>query len=480
MQNSTYDIIVVGGGPSGSMAAIAAAREGSKVLLIEQYAFLGGTLTAMGVGPMMTFHNNANEQVVKGYPHELVERLMAKGASPGHIVDATTYVSTLTPFDSEALKIELETMVLEAGATILYHTTLVDVETSDNLITAILIANKAGLTKLNASVFIDASGDGDLSSRAGVPFKKGRDEDGKTQPMTMNLKVGNVDRKRFLAYVHKNPDDCFFEFGPEKGLELLEQAPRISIKCFIKDLRDAWKRGEISFYREYMLMFETNILGQFIVNVSRIQDLDGTNPYDLSQAETIGRKQCSEIFQFLKQYGIGFEDAIRLDSSSQVGVRESRRIEGLYTLTAKDLIECRIFEDTIALGGYPVDIHAPSGKGTKTTFFKLGTTYGVPLRCAIPKNLKNLLVNGRCLSATHEALAGVRVTPIMMAFGQGIGLAASKAVELGVPVQELPFEPIAERLQATGALVRLPEGSYMFSEDFGKDDPLDDPNSRLI
>lgn len=480
MNKSQYDIIVVGGGPSGSMAAIAAAREGSRVLLIEQYAFLGGSLTAMGVGPMMTFHNNVNEQVVQGYPNELIERLKAKGASPGHIIDATTYVSTLTPFDSEALKIELESMFLEAGGTILYHTTLVDVDVVDNKITEIIIANKAGLSKLSATMFVDASGDGDLASRAGTSFVVGREEDGKTQPMTMNLKVGNVDRDKFLDYIYANPDDCFFEYGAETGLEFLKKAPRISIKCFIKDLRKAWKGGEISFFREYMLMFETNIPGQFIINVSRIQDLDGTNPYDLSKAETIGRKQCSEIFEFLKTYGVGFEDIIRLDSSAQVGVRETRRIEGQYTLTVEDLVECRIFDDSIALGGYPVDIHAPSGKGTKTTFFKLGTTYGLPLRCAIPKNIENLLINGRCISATHVALAAVRVTPIMMAFGQGIGIAAHKASELNTSVQELPFEPIRQRLKETGALIKMPDTAYMFTEDFGRDEALEDPNESLI
>ncbi|MGE9293875.1 MAG: FAD-dependent oxidoreductase, partial [Puniceicoccales bacterium] len=164
-----YDIIVLGGGPSGANAAIAAARAGQKVLLIEKHGFLGGSLTAMGVGPMMSFHNPAGEQVVLGQPEELIQRMMAKGTSPGHIPDSVTYCSTVTPFDSEALKIELELMIREAGAEILYHTHFATAQKDENgNVQSITVCNKAGLQTYAAKVFIDATGDGDLLATLGV------------------------------------------------------------------------------------------------------------------------------------------------------------------------------------------------------------------------------------------------------------------------------------------------------------------------
>ncbi|MBD5778557.1 FAD-dependent oxidoreductase [Pelagicoccus sp. NFK12] len=450
----SYDVIVAGGGPSGSMAALAAAREGCRVLLVEQFGFLGGSLTAMGVGPMMTFHNNSGEQVIQGYPQELIDRLMAKGGSPGHVEDIITYVSTVTPFDSEMLKIELEEMLTEAGVDILYHTMLLDAEVDSGKLKAITIANKAGVSRIEGKVFIDSTGDADLASRAGVPFEFGRDADSLTQPMTMNLKLGNVDRDKLIDYVKNNVDDCEFDYGAELGLKRLETAPRLSLKTFIKALEQARKSGEITFNREFILLFETSEKGTFIINVSRIQGLNATNPLDLSKAEMIGRKQCLEIFNFLKKHGAGFENAIRLDSSSKVGVRESKRVVGRYTLTAEDLLSAREFEDTIALGGYPIDIHSPDENGTNTQFFKPGTTYCIPLRSLQTNEVSNLLVNGRCLSASHEAFAAIRTTPTMMAIGQGAGTAA--ALMKDSSGQALDLGQLRNALEKNGALLVPP------------------------
>ncbi|MBI6117596.1 FAD-dependent oxidoreductase [Salegentibacter maritimus] len=480
ISKESFDIIICGGGPSGSMAAIAAAREGSNVLLIEQYAFLGGTLTAMGVGPMMTFHNNVGEQVVKGYPDELIERLKTKGASPGHIEDVITYCSTITPFDSEALKIELEDMVTEAGGTILYHTMLVDVVVEDGKVKSIIAANKNGLVEYRADFFIDSTGDGDLAKMAGLTFKSGRDTDGLMQPLTMNLKVANVDREKVKKYARKYPERCLFDYGKEEGLRRLETAPRISLKGYIPELKEARKRGEVSVPREFVLLFETGTLGVFILNMSRIQGLDGTDPYELSQAEMIGRKQCVEIFNFLKNYCEGFENCVRMDTSAQVGVRETRRIDGHYTITEEDIISASIPEDTIALGGYPIDIHSPDKVETNSVFFKKGTVYGVPLRSLVPKGISNLLINGRCIDATHEALAAIRVTPQLMAVGQGAGTVAHLCVNQNKSPLDIDIKELRLKLQEKGALIDVPKRFFMFSEDFGKDEVLDDQNQFIF
>ena len=448
---SSYDVIVAGGGPSGTMAAIAAGRAGARTLIVDQQGFFGGSLTAMGVGPMMSFHNNVGDQVIEGLPQELIDRLVARGASPGHIEDSTTYVTTVTPFDSEYLKIELEQMVREAGVDILFHTQLADVQLERGRIAEVVLCNKAGLTAYAAGVFIDASGDGDLASRAGTEFTMGREEDGATQPMTMNLKVANVDVDRVRSYVKQNPDDFVFANGKREGLARLERTPRLSLAGYKRAWEQAKARGEVNVPREHVLFFETATPGVVIVNTSRVQGYDPTDPRQLSEAEMLGRQQCAEIFQFLQRYCPGFEEAVRMDASPQIGVRESRHVKGLYTITADDLAQQRDFPDPIALGGYPIDIHSPERAETDSIHFAKGTTYQIPMRSLLVASPENLVIAGRCISATHEAMAAFRVTPIAMAIGQAAGTIAAVAVKERTPPARVSYRDVRELLLASGA-----------------------------
>lgn len=445
-EGEAYDVIVMGGGPSGSMAAIAAAREGARVLLCEQYAFLGGSLTAMGVGPMMSFHNRAHQQVVRGLPDELIERLVERNASPGHVLDSTGYCSTVTPFDSEALKIELETMARDAGVRILYHTMLADVVADGGRVEAVVVCNKAGLTRYRAQAFIDATGDADLATRAGVPFQFGREGDNATQPMTMNLKVANVDMARLRQYVNEHPQEF-----PHGTPDMVNRSPRVSLGGYVNAWRAAQARGEVNVPREFVLFFETHVPGVIIVNTSRIQGLRSTDPFELSQAETIGRRQCLEIFQFLRRHCPGFEDCVRMDTSSQVGVRESRHIKGLYTLTVEDLLDERRFDDPIALGGYPIDIHSPTEGETHTTHLRPDIAYQIPMRSLLAAEPENVIVAGRAISATHAAAAAFRVTPIAMAIGQAAGTIAAVAIQSGTPPNRVPYAQVRPVLLRNGA-----------------------------
>jgi hypothetical protein len=447
-----FDVIVVGGGVSGAAAAIAAARRGSTVLLIEEHGFLGGSLTSMGVGPMMSFHNPAGDQVVRGIPDELIDRLVAKGASPGHIPDTTSYCSTVTPFDSEALKIELETMLREAGGAILYHTQLAAVAMGDDgRIAEIVVCNKAGLTSHAAKVFIDASGDGDLSARAGVPFTMGREGDGASQPMTMNLKLANVDTAAIRAYALAHPEDFLWHGGVAVGVARLKTSPRVSLAGFLKAWNGARERGEVKVPRDQVLFFETAQPGVVIVNTSRITGLDATDPFQLGEAESIGRRQCVEIYEFLRRHAVGFANAVRMDTAAKIGVRESRHIEGRHRLTGRELITLQAFTDVIAMGGYPIDIHAPSAEETHTQHLGPHDVYQIPLRCLLPVKVDNLVVVGRCISATHEASAAFRVTPIAMAIGQAGGVVAAEAAGRGVAPPEVPFAEVQRILREQGA-----------------------------
>lgn len=449
---SDFDVIVVGGGVSGSVAAIAAARCGVTVLLIEEHGFLGGSLTSMGVGPMMSFHNPAGDQVVRGIPDELIRRLVKKGASPGHIPDTTSYCSTVTPFDSEALKIELEGMLREAGGTVLYHTQLASVARgSDDRVEQIVVCNKAGLTAYSAKVFIDATGDGDLSARAGVPFVMGRECDSASQPMTMNLKLANVDTGAIRAYALEHPEDFLWHGGAEVGAARLRTSPRVSLAGFLKAWDSARKRGEVDVPRDQVLFFETAEPGVVIVNTSRITGLDATDPFQLSEAESIGRHQCVQIFEFLRRHAVGFAKSVRMDTAAKIGVRESRHIEGRHLLTGQELISLHEFPDVIAMGGYPIDIHAPSAEETHTQHLQPHDIYQIPLRCLLPLKADNFVVVGRCISATHEASAAFRVTPIAMAIGQAGGVVAAEAVKTRVLPFQVPHQDVQMILRAQGA-----------------------------
>lgn len=458
-----YDVLIMGGGPSGSHAAVAAARAGYKVLLVEKHGFLGGSLTAMGVGPMMSFHNADGEQMVKGQPEELVERLIARDASPGHIEDSITYCKTVTPFASEVLKVELESMILEAGGELLYHSHFAGAETgTDGQIAALIICNKAGLRRYSARVYIDATGDGDLSAALGVQFAKGRPEDQAMQPMTMNLCVGNVDMEAVRRDVFEHPENFEFDLGREEGLRRLRTTPRVSLKAYINTWREAKARGEVDVPREFVLFFETATPGMVIVNTSRIQGLDGTNPHDLSKAEVIGRRQNLQIFSFLKKHCRGFENAIHLSGASQIGVRETRRVEGLYTLTGSDILEGTAFPDPIAMGGYPIDIHSPDKAETTTFGMGKSVRYEIPMRCLLVQHPSNLIVAGRCISASNEAMAAIRVSPIAMAIGQAAGTIASVALDLKVAPNEVPYESVRKKLDNAG--VKLPAADQLGSE----------------
>lgn len=446
-----YEVIVSGGGVSGAIAAIAAARAGARTLIIEANGFLGGTLTAAGVGPMMTFHAG-KKQAIQGITDELIQRLRRMGKSPGHIEDATNYTYSVTPFDAEAMKHELETMLMEAGGDILYHTMLASVDTDGSRITSLTLCNKAGLTEITGDVFIDATGDGDVAAWAGVEFAKGRESDGMSQPMTLKMKMRNVDTTAIRDYIRKHPDE-FTRMNQD--LSVMDTAERLSVIGFEKQFREAKARGEVTIKREDVLFFETNNPGEVIMNTTRILGCDSTDPWSLSLAEIEGRRQCRELELFLRKYVPGFEEAIVVSTGPSIGVRGSRQIKGQYTLTGEDILTMKKFDDVIAHSGYPIDIHSPDGEGTTHGRLEWGGMYGIPYRCLVTEQFDNLIVVGRCLSATFEAQAAVRTTPTVGAIGQAGGTAAALAVKSGKAVKDVDIAELQRKLRAEGAYLEV-------------------------
>jgi hypothetical protein len=453
-----YDVVICGGGISGSMAAVSAGRLGARVLLIEAQGYLGGMLTAGGVGPMMTFHGG-DVQLIEGLMGELADRLRDRGFSPGHIFDSTGYTYTVTPFDREGLKLILDEMTAEAGVNVLFHTLLADVKVREGNISELVLCNKAGLTTCKGVVFIDATGDADLAVKAGVPFTKGREEDGLCQPMTMNLLMYNVDSEKIRNFVKESDEKRLNEEFPElSGRQshlTLDRAPRLSMPGFTRSFKEAKQRGEITFEREGLLFFETNNPGEFILNTSRILGLDPTDPVDLSQAERLGRQQAQEIVSFVKNHIPGFEKAILSSTGPCIGVRSSRQIVGTYILTQEDLKKTVFFDDAIACYGYPIDVHGPKGQDSEHYFLEYGAYYTIPYGSLINNTIHNLITVGRCISSTFEAQASYRTTPGAGAIGHAGGAAAYLSTQKGGNAHNIDRRELQDLLRAQKAF--LPE-----------------------
>ena len=418
-----YDLIVAGGGFAGCAAAIRAAEEGLRVLLVEQSNCLGGAPANCLVNPFMPYSTQVGDRELvlsKGLFQEITDALKSFSRQYDTAIEGDT-------FNEEYLKIILARMVQEAGVELLYRSYITGVEMDGNRVVSITAANKSGNMRLEADYFIDATGDADLTAMAGFPFRLGRAEDSLCQPMTLCFRVSNVDMEGF----HQ-------------------------IRSQITPLYQEWKRqGKITNPREDVLIFNTVIEGVLHFNTTRVVKLNPTDALDLTKAEIIAREQVLELFLFLKENFDCFKNSHLLSTAAQIGVRESRMIDGEYILTGKDLVACRCFDDAIALGNYDIDIHNPEGEGTSHYYFGAGEYYTIPYRTLVPKGSINLLTAGRCISVDHEAQASIRIMPIVSCLGEAAGLAIAQAKKAGIGVREINTDLLKEKLLQNGAELGL-------------------------
>ncbi len=443
------DVLVVGGGNAGCAAALAAARCGASTLLVERYGFLGGTATAGMVGPWMTFHSG-DDRIVGGIAEEIVGRLVARGASPGHLRDASDYVATITPFDPEAHKALLFEMMAEAGVALLLHAWFLEALLDDGgRVAGARVATVGGLRDLRARMTIDATADAYVAASAGVAVQQG-DERGRVQPASLMFRLSHVDLAQTAAYARSHPDQVRTSLAPAE-----RTAPALTAVAGLYDLwRAAKERGDVSVPRELVSFFATPYPDEVTVNMTRVVDIDPLNPDDLTRAEVEARGQVTELLAFFRREVPGFANARVAATATQVGIRESRRIVGAYTLTRDDVLSARRFDDAVARSAYPIDIHNPSGSGTTTHRLAPGTSYEIPYRCLVPQHVDGLLVAGRCISTTHEALASTRLTPTVMTLGQAAGTAAALAVESGIEPRAVDPQALRERLVRDGVDLR--------------------------
>lgn len=441
------DVLVIGGGNAGCAAAIAAARHGAKTLLVERYGFLGGTATAAMVGPWMTFHSGS-KRIVGGIAQEIVERLIRKGGSPGHVHDSSDYVSTITPFDPEIHKAVLFEMMREAGVDLLLHAYFLRSLVRDSGVEGAVFATVAGEREYRAAFTIDTTADAYVAASAGVATQQG-DERGRVQPASLMFRLSHVDLSKTATYVRMHPDQMRTSLKAHERV-----APAMTAVAGLYDLwNDALEHGEITVPRELVSFFISPYPDEVTVNMTRVTDVDPLDPDDLTRAEVQARGQVMQLLEFFRNRVPGFENARIAATGTQIGIRESRRIVGEYTLTRDDVLQARHFDDAVARSAYPIDIHNPSGSGTTTHRLAAGESYEIPYRCMVPAYVDRLLVAGRCISTTHEALASTRLTPTVMTLGQAAGTAAALAKQTGKRLRSVDMQALRSTLINDGVLL---------------------------
>ena len=413
-----YDVIVVGGGFAGVSAALSAARNGAKVLIVEKSNCLGGAATNCLVNPFMsnsTVLNGKRQSLSQGIFKEIWTKLKKRSALKG------------SAFCEEELKNILSESVLEAGVDLLFHAYIFEAIKQENKITSITVATKSGKLELCADYFIDATGDAQVAYLSDCPTTLGRQPDHLCQPMTLCFRVGNVDTKRF-----------------ERSRKRLMQAHA-----------KALAEGEFINPRENILYFYTPIPNVVHFNTTRIVKKNPTDPFDVTEAEILARKQVYEIYEFMKNHADGLENSFLMMTAAEIGVRESRMIVGDYVLTEGDCRAFKKFEDTIAACNYDIDIHNPEGTGTSHYYFPEGEYYTIPYRSLIPQTVDNMLVAGRCISSDHGAQASYRIMPTVCTIGEAAGCAIALAAKNNLSVRDIEVKKLQDLLTKNGAFIGI-------------------------
>ena len=423
-----FDVVVAGAGPAGVAAAVAAARGGARVLLVERYGFAGGMATAGMVNPFLGHRytnpkTGAGGSLAGGVFAEVLDRLAARNALKG------------AAFDEAQLRLVYDRMLVEAGVQVLFHALVTGAEVRDGRIEAVHVQTKAGRETIPATHFIDSTGDADLAAACGVPFEMGRPSDGLCQAMTTSFNMAGVDK-----------DDLFsagFRAARERVTEYFLRAK---------------EAGRLDYpFKPWVQFFDYPRPGVLHFNMTHIWRKDGLNPWDLSAAELEGRRQTRVITDWLVAEVPWFEHAYLDGIATTIGVRETRRIEGRYRMTREDVLDGRRFDDGIARSAYFIDIHDPTGAPSPhgqpdgilsrvRDDYKPKDYYEIPFRCLQPTGIENLLVACRAISTTHEAHAATRVMATMHAVGEAAGRAAAMATRRTVSLADIDGADVRREL----------------------------------
>lgn len=422
---ASYDVVVCGGGPAGFIAAIAAAREGAKVALVEQLGFLGGMATAGIVAPLSVF-TYSGDKVIGGIPWEFIERLQDMGA--GLIEKPLGNVA----FEPEQYKLLCQRMVLESGVSLYMHSYLSGCVCEAGVVKQVIIENKNGTEALQAKVFIDCTGDADLAHFAGVPMQ---DMEGKPlQPLSTYFVLSGVDTSSAVIqeamHHNKQGENCHCLPIREKLLELKD-------KLGIPEFGGPW--------------FCTTLQpGVVTVNMTRTA-ADACDNRDYTRAECELREQVFQMAAILRDNFEEFRNCYVSAVAVAAGIRETRRIKGVHTITAEEYVNAYRYEDSVSRGAHPIDIHVAKGASQNVTFLEKPAY--VPYRSFIAEHFPNLMVAGRCLSADKTAFASLRVQASCMGMGQAVGVAAAQCARSGTDVRKADIKALVDRLRSIGACI---------------------------
>ncbi|HPZ06844.1 MAG TPA: FAD-dependent oxidoreductase [Candidatus Eremiobacteraeota bacterium] len=431
-----YDVIIIGAGLSGVCAALASSRTGAKTLLVEKSGYPGGMATGAWVHSMLTFHGKKGHKIIGGIPEEIIQNLISIGGSHGHIRDTIGVAYSVTPNNPDKLKYILLKLLSNSNTSLLFNTQFIHPFVEMDRIKKVILENSRGSFKISGKIFIDASGEGILASRCGNDFEYGRN--GKVQPITLIFKVRNVDMRNLVDNILQDKDN----FHGETLFDALKITPCLGVSGFFSQ----WKKGKLNVPRDRILFYQTMEEDEVGINTTRINNLDPSDPLDLIYAEKEGRRQMYEIFNFLLEKIPGFKNARLTGEAPLLGVREVRRIKGKYILSDDDLSSGRRFPDEVALGGFPVDIHRPEGSGIESREVGGEGFYGIPYFSLVAEKISNLLITGKCFSATFCAHASARVQATVMAMGQAVGTAAALSSREGIEPAELSIDKLREQL----------------------------------
>ncbi|SET70416.1 FAD-dependent oxidoreductase [Paenibacillus sp. NFR01] len=421
--SADVDVLVIGGGASGIAAAIAAANGGATIMLVEQRGFLGGMGTVALVPAFCPF-TDKQKPIIRGLGLQLMERM--KQACDPCYREEYQEVLDWVPIDPEVLKRVYDDAILESGVTPLYHTFVYDVVLSEDrkTIRGVIIVNKTGRSFISCRYIIDCTGDGDIAALAGAPFQKGG-ETGELQPGSMCYLLANVERPRFRRFLEDSGDTGQLHKTVEQAIAdgaLPEGRKSISGLAWISDY----------------------LVG---VNFGHVFGVDGTLAEDLTRGAIEGRRTAERQLQFFRRYVPGFEHAHMVASGEQLGIRETRRIEGDYILTVDDFLAARSFPDDIARNAYYIDIHLANSKSDMTfNHLPPGVSHGVPYRIMLPLGIDNLWVAGRSVSSDRAVQGSLRVMPNCFSMGQASGTAAALALQSGTGSRGISVAELQRRL----------------------------------
>ena len=435
------DVLVIGGGTAGFAAAVCAARNGARVMLCEKEGYLGGMPTGGLVGPFMPCYDPEDRyQVIRGFFDEFVCRMEKEGGAihPRHIKGGTSYSSYrikghahVTPFNCETYKRVAEDMCLEAGVKLLYNVYFQCCRMEGEHIADCVFSGKSGMFTVSATQYIDCTGDADVAFSAGAPCEKGENNDGVMQPVSIFFLLDGIDKAPMDQWVQDHKDEYKRWF-------------------FGDEVAAARERGEYPIPRHNVEMYE-EIDGAWRINMARVNGVDATDPEAVTAAFIELRKQIPIIIGFLQKTVPGCQNARLRVSGSVLGVRETRRIKGEFMLSHEDMAQARRFDDVIFIGGNLIDIH--TGSTVYYTPVKSGCAYAIPYRVLLPQKVDNLLVAGRSVSATRQALGAIRVIPPCFAMGEAAGTAAAQCVQMHVAPRHVDMAALQKQLRAQGAVL---------------------------